>query len=198
MAVIRTPQQQTNFFASQAVREALMTAGEECIVLHLYHVFEDDGTQPRCSCYDNVYEQIADWECPLCYGTTFVGGIKNIWRAWGIFSDHPLSEKYAKPGMWTSDDRSVQLENEPTLMQHDFLVRVQQWDNYGAPVLLGDRFVIDEVKQSSLRTGNRYGQTIMDVYGNSGKIHRVPPNHPIQNYNIALGTPLPRVDGLPR
>jgi hypothetical protein len=198
MAVIRVPQSYTRSWASQSVREALATVGEECIVLHLYHIKEDEGIQPRCSCYNSTYDQPSEWECTSCFGSTFAGGVKNIWRAWGLFGDHPLDEKYAKTGMWTPDDRSVQLENEPLLMRHDYIVRVQQWDLYGSPVIMGDRYIIDEIKQSTLRTGNAYGQNGMDTYGNAGNLHRLPENHPIQNYSIPLGVPIARMDGLPR
>jgi len=199
MPNLRLPQAYANAFAAQSVRDALASMGEEAILLSTYHLFADLGTQPRCRNFNSVYEQEDHWNCVRCYGTTFEGGIKNFARGWAIFTDHPLDEKYTKTGEWTPDDRSAQLENEPKLLQHDYIVRVQQWDNTHSPVVWGDRYVIDEVQELTLRTGNQYGQNhSVDCYGQQAKIHRLPTNHPIFNYNIPLGVPVMRVDSLPR
>lgn len=199
MAVIRTPQPYTSSWVANSTREALMTVGEELILLHTYHVHDDLDTVPRCQCYNIIYEQSSTWDCPHCYGTTFLGGIKNMWRVWGVFSDHPIDETYSKQGMWTADDRSVQIEAEPTIMRHDFLIRVTQWDNLHEPVSYGDRYVIGEINQLSLRTGNQYGQQNdhSDSYGQKANLHRLPPNHPIQQYTVPSGQ-LARIDSFPR
>lgn len=199
MAVIRIPQPYTSAWMANNTREAFMTMGEETILLHTYHVLADLGTIPRCGCFNSTYEQSGNWECPHCYGTTFLGGIKSSYRMWGIFADHPIDETYSKQGQWTADDRSVQIEAEPTIMRHDFLIRVRQWDNLHNPISFGDRYVIGEVNQLTLRTGNLYGQQDdhADSYGQKANLHRLPPNHPIQQYVVPLGS-INRIDNFPR
>jgi hypothetical protein len=199
MAVIRIPQSYTGAWIANSTREALMTVGEELILLHAYHYYVDEETTPRCTCFSAVYEQSATWQCPHCYGTTFLGGIKESWRVWGIFADHPIDETYSKQGMWTADDRSVQIEAEPAIMRHDFLIRVMQWDNLHQPVSYGDRYIVGEVTQLSLRTGSQYGQqdNHSDSYGQKANLHRLPENHPIQQYTVPLG-PIARIDSFPR
>lgn len=199
MSVIRVPQPYTNTFAANNVRDALATLGEETIVLSTYHLRDDLKTQPRCRNFNDIYDQEDHWNCIRCFGTTFEGGIKSVARAWALFTDHPLDEKYTRTGEWTSDDRSMQLENEPKILRHDFIVRVQQWDNYHSPTIWGDRYIVDIVDEMTLRTGNRYGQNhAVDCYGQQAKIHRLPVTHPIFNYIINLNIPVSRLDGLPR
>lgn len=199
MPVIRLPQAYTNTYAAQNVRDALMSIGEEVIVLSAYHLYADLGTQPRCRNFDNVYEQEDHWNCSRCYGTTFEGGIKVVSRAWSIFTDHPLSEVFDKFGEWTSDNRAMQIEGEPSLLQHDFVVRVKQWSNTHTPISFGDRYIVDEVIELTLRTGNNYGQQHgVDTYGQYAKVHRLPSNHPIFGFNISTSSPIARIDGLPR
>lgn len=199
MAVIRIPQPYTSAWIANSTREALMTVGEECILLHTYHVYDDLETQPRCGCFNSAYEQSARWDCPHCYGTTFLGGIKDSYRVWAVFSDHPMDETYSKQGMWTADDRSVQIEAEPAIMRHDFLIRVMQWDNLHNPLSYGDRYIVGEVNQLTLRTGDQYGQqnNHADSYGQKANLHRLPPGHPLQQYTVPLG-PVARIDNFPR
>lgn len=199
MAIVKLPQSYTNYFAARNVRDALATMGEECIILHMYHLKSDLGVQPRCRNFNSVYEQEDHWNCTRCFGTTFEGGIKAINRAWAIFTDHPLDERFTKQGVWTSDDRSMQLENEPQILRHDYVLRVQQWNSdTHIPLVFGDRYIIDEVRELTLRTGNQYGQNHnIDCYGQQAKIHRLPTTHPIFNCQISSSS-INRVDGLPR
>lgn len=200
MAVIRLPQPYTVSWAAKNTREALASLGEECVILHTYHINEDLDTRSRCQNFNPIYKQEDHWNCVYCFGTTFQGGVKEVWRAWGIFTDKPIDEKYAKTGEWEPDNRSVQIENEPTLIRHDFIARVARWDNTHSPIAFGDRYVIDVVRELTIRTGNVYGQPPdgSQKYGQSANLHRLPDNHPIQNYVIPSGIPIPRVDGLPR
>ena len=86
--------------ARQWVRDSLMSHGEECVLLCAYHVTTDFDTQPRCpACYDDMYEQPDQQDCATCYGTTFLGGIKSAYRAWGIFTDAVDQEDQTKYGM---------------------------------------------------------------------------------------------------
>lgn len=196
VVVVRLPQQFSNQRWAQYVREAAQTVGEECIYLLMYHVSIDDGIQPRCSrCYDADYNQATDYECTICYGTGFNGGIKKFGRAWSIFKDNEsFDELQRKYGEWESDDRSVQMEPGVEVHEHDYLVRVQQWSQNGSPLTFGPRYRIDNNAEITLRTGNRFGQMVVDKVANTMKAHMLHQFHPIHQFNIPLGTPVPRFD----
>lgn len=172
-----------------------MTLGEECIILHTFHVNEDPD-QPRCTlCWDDDYKQTGKYDCPNCYGTTFEGGIKEEWRAWGLFTSNIQGETKAKRGEWELDARRVQLEASPDMGEHDFIIRVLQWDNdLHAPLVLGGRYVMGPVEEDTLHTGNQYAQQDDDKIGQKANITLLSTEHPLYLYQITLGERLYRED----
>lgn len=184
--------------ARQSIRDSLMSHGEECILLHMYHVNEVDGIVPRCpNCYDDVYEQGSEYNCPQCYGTTFDGGVKDVYRAWAIFTDAQDSENLTDKGIWHPRDASVHTEHIPDLWQRDFVVRVNQWSLDHRPLSIEGVYVFKQVTNETLRTGNRHGQTWFDNIGQRADVQWISTSMPIYNYPF-VGQVFNRYDGKPR
>ena len=62
-----------------------------------------------------------------CYGTSFAEPIKEAARVWAVFTDKPDAENQTAQGTFTPDQRQVQTEGFPVLMEHDVIVRVRRW-----------------------------------------------------------------------
>ncbi|QDF18596.1 hypothetical protein SEA_PUPPER_110 [Gordonia phage Pupper] len=170
--------------ARQHVRDSLMSHGEEVILLHTYHVNEDEGKHPRCSCWDDVYQQNDKYDCPRCYGSTFEGGIKHAMRAWAIFTDAQDSESTSKRGVWNPQEVTMHTEHLPDLWKRDYVVRVKGWTPDHRPTGVMGIWVMREVTNESLRTGNRLGQTSFDVIGQRADLTRLSEDTPIHRYPV--------------
>lgn len=171
--------------ARQSIRDSLMSHGEECILLQMYHVGEDEGTAPRCpQCYDDIYKQSDAANCKDCFGTTFTGGVKAAIRVWGMFTDHVAAEQIGPKGVWTPDQRDMQCEPFPLLTEHDYLVRVRLWDASHRPTELEGYYGIQQVTRQSLRTGNRFGQWQWDVVGQKATVTELQKNSPICSFKV--------------
>lgn len=181
--------------ARRNVRESLQSHGEEIILLRMYHVTTDQGTQPRCHCFDDIYQQSADFACPDCYGTTFAGGVKQALRVWALISTITDVEDTKKRGMWAPDnDRTVHFEASLDVSENDYLIRVKRWGPDHRPLELGPRMVLGDVTEESLRTGNQYGQTSEDLVGQRARAHGVSTDHPIHQYPVPDFLPVAGVE----
>ena len=176
--------------ARQTVRDSLLSHGEQCILLQMYHVGADEGTAQRCPHYDDIYKQSEQSSCPDCYGSTFAGGVKSAVRAWAIFTDHVAAEQVGQNGVWTPDQRDVQTEPFPLLTEHDFIVRVRMWDPNNIPLEIEGYYGVQQVTRNSLRTGNRFGQYTWDVVGQKATVTELQKNAPISFYPV-LGIQFP-------
>lgn len=195
MAVIRLPQPYASSHVSMQNMEALQTIGEEVIYLSMFHVNIDGNTHPRCVNYDPDYNQDDHYKCATCYGTTYQDGVKAVCRAWAILGDAQNMEDFTKKGVWNREKVTAQLEITPITMSNDYIIRVQQWSDTHVPLILGDRYIIDDVTVRSVRTGARFGQVqARDFFGQKTYMSVVDPNHPIQLYPVSLTEPMPRLD----
>jgi hypothetical protein len=195
MAVIRLPQPYASNHVAMQNFEALQTVGEQIIYLTMFHVNIDHETHPRCSCYDPDYNQQDEFKCPDCYGTTYQGGVKAFCRAWAIVGDAQNQEDFSRQGVWNKERVTAQLEITPTTMTNDYIIRVQQWSETNVPLVLGDRYILEDVGVRSVRTGARFGQVPrQDFFGQKTYMSKVDPNHPIQLYPIDLTVPMPRLN----
>jgi hypothetical protein len=184
--------------ARRSMRDSLMSHGEECIALQMYHIHEDEGKAERCpQCYDDLYKQSNQANCEDCYGTTFAGGVKSAVRVWGMFTDQAEAEQIGAKGVWNPDQREMQVEPFPLLTEHDYVVRVRLWDTSHKPVEIEGYYGIQQVKRNSLRTGNRFGQWQWDVVGQKATITLLQKNSPIYAYDV-LGTKFPDGYGISR
>ncbi len=186
--------------ARQSIRDSLMSPGEECILVHMMHPNElqDDPAYPRCPvCYDDVYTGSAKFDCERCYGTTFDGGVKDIYRAWALFTDSDDDETFGKRGFWHPIARSVQTEHIPDLWKRDFVIRVGEWTQDHRVVSIDSIYVFKTVTNESVRTGNVKGQTGYDTVAQRADLQQVAENWPIRKYPF-IGKRFDRFDGRPR
>ena len=184
--------------ARQSVRDSLMSHGEECILLHMYHANEVQDTQPRCPlCYDDIYKQGNKYDCPRCYGTTFDGGVAQFYRAWAIFTDATDQETFGKRGLWHPIASSVQTEHLPDLWQRDYIVRVAKWSSDHRVEEVDGIYVLKQVVNESLRTGAMHAQTVYDTIGQRADLQLIAENMPISLYPVK-GVQFDRFDGKPR
>lgn len=184
--------------ARQSIRDSLMSHGEECILLHMFHVPESEGKDPRCPiCYDDVYTASAEFDCSRCYGTTFDGGVKYANRAWGIFGDALDQETFGKRGLWHPTERTLQTEHMPDMWKRDFVVRVDSWTLDHRPTGIEGIYVFDEVNNESIRTGNHYGQTELHPIGQRANLKKISEDMPIYKYAV-VGKVFNRFDGRER
>lgn len=186
--------------ARQSIRDSLMSHGEECVLIHMLHVseVENDPNYPRCPvCYDDIYGTGAKFDCERCYGTTFDGGVKDIFRAWAMFTDADDDESFGKRGFWHPIASSVQTEHLPDLWKRDFVVRVGSWTVDKRIESVDSIYVFKSVTNESLRTGNMIGQTTYDTVAQRADLQQISPDMPIGLYPF-VGTRFDRFDGHPR
>jgi hypothetical protein len=182
---IDLPEPYSVTLARQAVRDSLLSHGEECILLQMYHVGADEGKARRCPvCFDDIYKQSEKANCTSCFGTTFDNGVKSAVRVWGMFTDHVAAEQIGQNGVWTPDQRDVQIEPFPLLTEHDFVVRVRVWDSSHRPIEIEGYYGVQQVTRNSLRTGNKFGQAQWDVVGQKATITELQKNSPIYSYSV--------------
>lgn len=183
MVAIKLTEQYAIDSLRQDVRDALIMAGEPCILLQMYHPEIDKGF-PRCpNCQDDIYTG-GEGDCEICYGTTIEGGVKLAQRVYGLFSDQVVSEQFAKQGVWSPDAREIQTEAFPLLVEHDFVVRVKEWDELQRPTIVDNFYNIAQLNRTSLRTGLRNGQQSWDVVGQRAAITQVNKSLPITRYPV--------------
>lgn len=169
--------------ARNYVRGSLQAHGEQCILLSMYHPSDNPIPAPCPNCADDVYDGGSN-NCMICYGTGFLGGIKTARRVWGLFSDHKRTEKFTEQGSWAADAREIQTEAFPELLEHDYVVRVRQWDLNNIPIELEGFYIVGEVTADSLRTGGRFGQFRWDVVGQRASITKQPASVAIAQFPV--------------
>lgn len=185
-------------FARQSIRDSLMSHGEECILFKTYHVNEDQDVQPRCPvCWDDVYEQNQSFDCDRCYGTGFDLGVKHVFRAWAIFTDAQDEEQISSRGYWHPQDCNMQTEHIPDLWQRDYVARISGWTADHRPTGVEGFYVLKQVTNESLRTGNRIGQTSFDNVGQRADVQHIAKEMPICKFPI-IGQVFHRYDGRER
>jgi len=185
------------------VRDGLMTSGEQAVLLQLFHAGDPDAvTCPQCG--DPVYKS-PESDCLSCYGTMFNGGVRQAMKVWALFTDYSPTEQLGPRGSYQPDQRSAQFEAFPLVTEHDVIARVSSWAADGTPAELYGFYILQQVTRRSLRTGNRFGQSSIDVVGQkaqlselSGTIKMIQ-RYPIvgQSFAIPTQTSAPILSGLP-
>ena len=184
--------------ARQSVRDSLMSHGEECVLLHMHHANEAQDEIPRCpACYDDIYKQGDRYDCSRCYGTTFDGGVAQVFRAWAIFTDANDEETFGKRGFWHPIANSIQTEHLPDLWRRDYVIRVARWTQDHRVEEVDGIYVFKGVVNESLRTGAMRGQTDYDTISQRAELQLIAENMPIYLFP-AVGIRFDRFDGRPR
>lgn len=164
------------------VRDSLMMAGEQAILLQLYHPGDSDA-QPCVECGDDIYKS-PEVRCNSCYGTMFEGAVRVAVMVWSLYTDRPAAEKLERTGTYRPDARDVQMEAFPLVSEHDVIVRVSSWSAPGVPETVSGFYELQTVQQRSLRTGNRFGQSTLDVVGQKASLTRLSGDAGITAYPI--------------
>lgn len=208
MAIVKLWEPYAVTYLRNQVRDSLAYHGEEAIAMQLIHPNElqpDDQQCPRCA--SDSYPG-GENDCPVCFGIGRIdavsgSGVRMAKRVWCEFTDHVVGEALGQKGTWMADEREVQLEAFPLLVEHDVIVRVPRWNiATHTPVVDGQFFRLQAVTRSSVRTGgNRFGQTRDDVYGQKATCSLLSSesegitNFPIKGVSFPdvtiTGTPLP-------
>jgi len=183
MAVIKLIEPYAVTQARKDVRDALVLAGEQAILLQLFHPGDNDSV-PCPQCGDDVYHS-AEAECTSCFGTTFNRGVRYAMQVWALFTDRQMSETLAQRGTYEPDRRHIQMEAFPLMHEHDMVVRVQEWDSTGSiPLMVNGYYELGVVDRRSIRTGSRFGQLSYDVVGQKAPVSLLAENAPITNFPI--------------
>lgn len=192
MAVIKLVEDYAVRSLRQDVRDALTLAGEQSVLLSLYHP-DDPDAEPCRQCGDDVYKS-PERDCPSCYGTMFEGGVRTAVKVWALYTDRQRTEQLSNRGVNDPDQRHVQFEGLPMVLEHDVLVRVSQWDAEGVAAQVEGYYLLNKVDRRSLRTGSRYGQDTWDVVGQKADLAEIPEHlklitqYPVQGHQFSEGT----------
>lgn len=166
------------------VRDAMMMTGEMCILLQCYHP-SNDPDAARCQvCYNAVYKQAKEYDCPHCYGTTYEIGIKEAARVWGVFTQDDNDEPVTKHGVWDSNQRTAQFEAYPLLTQRDYVVRVSRWSKDYVPQAIDGVYQVGPVKVTTIRTGGGFDDQNYAAVGQVAQLSKMPLNSPIYRYQV--------------
>lgn len=172
MAVIKLIEDYAVSQLRKDVRDALTLAGEQAILLQLFHVGDTDAVAcPECG--DDIYKS-PEHDCTVCYGTMFEGGVRQSQKVWTLFTDKAAPEQLGARGDFQPDQRSVQFEAFPLVVEHDVIVRVRSWAADGNPAELEGYYMLGIPQRRSLRTGSRFGQYGWDVVGQKAQISELP------------------------
>ncbi len=192
----RLPQQYAVNTEVQNVLDGLQLIGEECILLHMFQIGHEKPTQPRCPvCYDETYQQENTSQCTNCFGTTYKNGVKAMGRIWSVLSDTPSVDLWRPRGTFAPEEHQMSTEAWPEVRQHDYVIRVQQWTDDHKVVSFGQRYVVNQVRQNSLRTGAQYGQNSgVDRIGQTTLLTLLPGSHVIYKCTLGLEFPVQRLE----
>ena len=119
-----------NLFREWAT-EAGEFQGELCLVLQMYNPQNSEGIE-RCECYNEMYGQ-SDYQgslecCPLCFGTTFKGGVRNSYIAPLLISEPNLSNQVKPNGSIATYTANFQFPWYVDVFEFDYVLRLNWWD----------------------------------------------------------------------
>jgi hypothetical protein len=195
MAVIKLVEDYAVSQLRKDVRDALTLAGEQSVLLQLFHSTDKDTT-PCPQCGDDIY-QSPEADCSSCYGTMFEGGVRSACRIWAMYTDKQAPEQRGPRGEFEPDARSVQFEAFPIIVEHDVLVRVRHWNADGTVKELEGFYMLSVPERRSLRTGTRFGQYGWDVVGQKAQLGELPPTHKMITTYPILGKVFDEAPQLP-
>lgn len=182
MAVVKLVENYAITSLRNDVRDSLTLAGEQSVLLQLFHSGDHDA-QPCPQCGDDVYKS-PEMRCPSCYGTTFNGGARTALKVWALYTDDDKDEQRTNRGEFQPDARSVQLEAFPMVVEHDVIARVKSWNSDGTAAVLEGYYILQKVTRRSLRTGSRAGQYGYDVVAQKAQLSEMPDGAPLTRYPI--------------
>ncbi len=134
--------------------EALWLVGEAAMFIMMWRPQDHEaGLVPLCpSCSSDrsarAFNQPERKKCPICYGTTFLGGIRQVLLRPAIFNDRNIELVDGVRGTNYSD--TIMIETTPDFIFHkgDYIFRGD-----------GARFQAEEKGEGVLRTGFHHADT---------------------------------------
>ena len=135
-------------------RQALFLLGEYVMFILMWHNLDfEDGLVTKCSrCFGSgndvddrisaVYEQPTQNKCPVCYGTTFEGGIKATIIRPAILHDADKDERLQPKGVTHSSDLTIESTQDFRVRNGDYCFRQS-----------GERYYLRAPERMLLRTG---------------------------------------------
>jgi hypothetical protein len=150
--------------AKSAVEDAHLYLGHEVIIRR--RIRPEDGVDRCPVCYDPVYDQSNNENCPNCWGTTFDGGFFPPEKSRAIFAELSERIELTKNGLVRVVTPRVTMPPTPKVREGDLLVRI------GKDGKEKDRFWIKEVEIIEIApsyevVGQRFGVTKIQ-YGDPG------------------------------
>lgn len=150
--------------AKTAIEDAHSYLGHPVIIRRR---IRPEDNLPRCpDCYDEVYDQSRNENCPNCWGTTFEGGYFPPERSIAIFRELQERLELTRNGIVRVLVPQVTMPAEPKVREGDLIVRV---DKSGKEK---DRFWIKDVESIEFApdyecVGQRFSVTKIQ-YGDPG------------------------------
>lgn len=131
---------------------ALQPATASIELLQLRSGTGGSNVQERVS---SVYKQAGASWCTACYGVGFEGGFEPIiYVTMALITDQQQETTYSKTGAIQREDPTVQFSFEPLVQEFDLMARVYEWESDNiTPKKIAGRFVLEEIKPITLRTG---------------------------------------------
>ena len=130
--VIRVDQPHTRGWFSQCVQDANQIVGERVIAFEMWNSQNAPADLPRCpDCYDDVYDQSdgTGGQCPRCFGTTYLGGVRMAHFTSAIISAYDTTSLYdQKLGEYDSSSVYGNFAADVHLHDKDYVMLIDGWD----------------------------------------------------------------------
>jgi hypothetical protein len=175
------------------VRHLSEQIGSRVIILSTYNALDTPNAQRCKHCFNETFKASDDTAyedgCPYCYGTTFEGGVRDIYLLNAIITDKNPDDTVYDRGIGLRDKRNLQVAPEVEYNFGSFILIPKNWtqDAKGFYKPKDVEIFISSARQAfTLRTGNGqnnfYDKTALAGY--TSVIQRVTDNHPIHNFKI--------------
>lgn len=194
--------------------QALWTLGESAMFVLMWHVEDHQrGYVRRCPrCYENptlsdaakIYNQPTQNECPMCYGTSFEGGIRAKIIRPAIFTDSDDQERLDRRGATHPQSVSVETTSDFRYRNNDYVFRADgsRWQ-LAAPQRVMVRTGFGHPSQADASMG--YAPTMATLEDRTSVAWKIPPNeddlrlilsapsrYPVSQTDLVNGDLIPR------
>lgn len=191
MPIVRRWQQAPVHHIQRQVVDATSIIGERFVILRAKHPYTDPNAERCPDCYDEIYHQSSDpTKCLTCFGTTYKEPFKEVVVSRGIINVGE-TEKKNKTGEYNSHELDATIEPYPLVYKNDFLIRVDEWENYDTPHSIFGIYNITKTKRLDMNSGtNNFATT--QLIGHVISLAKLPESHAIYSYVPKTPIPLPQ------
>ena len=132
--------------ARRSVLDAFKQRGQRVVFRHRWNDQDNEaGLVTKCSrCYDGAYQDAADTDCPVCFGSGYTGGYAPPFNSWADLDDITKEIDWKQGiGYFEPDTGNAKSYYDPPLRELDVVWIVDKWDKVNKEVLeVHDMFVI--------------------------------------------------------